>query len=67
MSKIKEATSQSKASKQMKQAPNMKRMWELAFTKKPLVITACVLAVISTLVSFVCLPCFEMSLLLFLT
>ena len=53
MSKIKEATSQSKASKQVKQAPNIKRMWELAFTKKTLVITACVLAVISTLVSFV--------------
>jgi len=39
---------------QVKQeAPNMKRMWELAFTKKALTITACVLSVISVLVSFV--------------
>ena len=35
------------------EAPNMKRMWELAFTKKPLAVSSCVLAVISTLVSFV--------------
>jgi len=33
--------------------PNMKRMWALAFTKKSLAISACVLAIISTLVSFV--------------
>lgn len=32
---------------------NMKRMWELAFTKKALAISACILSVISVLVSFI--------------
>ncbi|MEA4847288.1 MAG: ABC transporter ATP-binding protein [Clostridiaceae bacterium] len=40
---------------QKKKQPNngMKRMWELAFTKKSLAISACVIAVISVAVSFV--------------
>ena len=35
------------------EAPNMKRMWELAFTEKALAVSSCVLAVVSTLISFV--------------
>ena len=35
------------------ESPGMKRMWELAFTKKALAITSCILSVISVLVSFV--------------
>ena len=35
------------------EAPSMKRMWELAFTKKALAVSSCILAVVSTLVSFV--------------
>ena len=55
MSKTREeiAMQDLKAKEQEKSAPNMKRMWELAFTKKSLAISSCVLAVISTLVSFV--------------
>ena len=43
----------SEESKQATEAPNMKRMWELAFTKKALALSACILSVISVLVSFV--------------
>jgi len=39
--------------KEQNQSPGMKRMWELAFTKKLLVILACVLSVISVVMSFV--------------
>ena len=39
--------------KQEQAQPNMKRMWELAFTKKAFAITACVLSVISVVVSFI--------------
>ena len=35
------------------ESPGMKRMWELAFTKKALVLSACALSVISVAVSFV--------------
>ncbi|TRZ36521.1 ABC transporter ATP-binding protein [Niallia circulans] len=39
---------------QHKQAANgMKRMWELAFTKKALVVTSCILSVVSVAVSFI--------------
>ena len=39
--------------KEKVESPGVKRMWELAFTKKALAITSCVLSVISVLVSFV--------------
>ena len=39
--------------KMTQEAPSMKRMWELAFTKKALALTSCVLSVISVLVSFI--------------
>jgi len=55
MSKTKKEVSPqtNEATEQTSEAPNMKRMWALAFTKKPLAISSCILSVISTLVSFV--------------
>ena len=42
----------SNETKQKTQNPSMKRMWEIALTKKVLVLCSCVLAVISNAVSF---------------
>ena len=55
MSKVKEDTTSHgfEEAEPVQEAPNMKRMWALAFTKKPLAVSSCILAVISTLVSFV--------------
>ena len=55
MSKAREKSTRQdlNAAEQTQGAPNMKRMWELAFTQKALAVSSCGLAVISTLVSFV--------------
>ena len=47
------ALDNAEATERVHEVPNMKRMWALAFTKKPLAVSSCVLAVISTLISFV--------------
>ena len=47
------STAQATRETEAQQSPGMKRMWDIAFMQKALVIAACVLSVLSVIVSFV--------------